>query len=245
MRAHGIDISKWQINFFPPASPPLPIDFCIQRTGYGMVQDERYEDIWIGVQQVPIRGAYHYFSSAANWKDQADKFLEVQSKHDYHFYALDVEIYYNKKSEGFWRGAKRWIDYVAKTTDKKVLLYTNPNVYKTWLLPYGDWMKGYPLWIAQYWWVPKPTNNPGMKSTKRTDWLFYQYTDKANGKGYGVLTPRIDVNVFNGTIEKLQEWAGTADKPDVEPPITPIKSANLHYENARSAMNRAIDSLKD
>ena len=48
-RAHGIDVSKYQVFFEPSSNPPLPIDFCIQRTGYGMMTDEKYEELWEGV----------------------------------------------------------------------------------------------------------------------------------------------------------------------------------------------------
>lgn len=241
MRSHGIDISKYQVSFSPPMIPPNPIDFCIQRTGYGLRQDERYEELWDGVKQIPIRGAYHYFSSAVGWEHQANFFMETQAKHDYHFLALDIEVYYNKKSEGFWWGAKRFIDKVAKDTGKKVLVYTNPNVYKTWLLPYGDWMKDYPLWIAQYWLAYSPEKNPGMYRMKRTDWKFYQYTDKAKGASYGVRSGGIDLNVFNGTAEQLLDWVGISDNTSDKPPIT---DSEIRNEILNEAM-QAIEEIKD
>jgi len=220
-RAHGIDISKYQVSFLPPTITPHPIDFCIQRTSYGQRTDERYKELWEGVKQVQIRGAYHYFSSAVNWEFQADLFIKLQNQHDYHFSALDVEIYFNKKSEGFWWGAKRFIDKVADETGKKVLLYTNPTVYKTWLLPYGDWMKDYPLWIAQYWYVTNPNKNPGMYKMKRTAWKFYQYTDKGKGSDYGVMSGGVDLNVFNGDLLELNAWLDIDGAPPAIPDPQP------------------------
>jgi hypothetical protein len=50
------------------------------------------------------------------------------------------------------------------------------------------------------------------------DWKFYQYSADGNGKGpeYGVKSPSVDLDVFNGTVEELRDWLGV--------PITPVES---------------------
>jgi len=206
-RAHGIDISKWQTTFDLPSQPPNPIDFIVQRLSYAGREDEQVAQLNIGVQEVDVRGAYHYFSSGVNWKEQADLFLKLADTYGpFHFFALDFEKAYNKKSAGFALDAKKWIDYVAQETGKKTLLYTNPSIYREWLMPYTQWMTSYPLWIAQYYYFPSPTKNPSMYGMDRTDWKFYQYRSNGNGRDYGVGSLGVDLNVYNGAFEQLEQW---------------------------------------
>lgn len=222
-RAHGGDVSKWNDYFLPPANTPLPLDFMIQRIGYGQKPDEKLNELHAQIQPIPIRGGYHYFSSAVSWEMQADTFLErVTRLGGYHFYACDVETAYNKKSAGFASGAHKWINKVNQETGLKVLLYTNPAVYKDWLLPYGDWMRNYPLWIAQYWWLPSPDKDPGMLGMKRSDWDWYQYTYHGDGEAYGVGSKQFDLNTFNGTPAQMRTYLDLDDlPPPTDPPTEP------------------------
>jgi len=209
IRAHGIDLSKWNVSFNKPKETPLPVDFAIQRLSYGLMPDERLMELHTQIKEIPIRGAYHYFSSAANWQQQAAHFLSLVDRlGEFDFYALDIEKYYNKKSAGFASGARLWIEEIARQTGKRVMLYTNPDVYVNWLLPYGVWMSDLPLWIAQYWWLPSPEKNPGMAKMKRSEWRIYQYTKNGDGDAYGVGSDYVDLNVYNGTVEEMRDWLG-------------------------------------
>ena len=223
-RAHGIDVSKWQ-RYFDPAVNPDDINFIVVRVSYGMKKDEAYDKMLEAIQPIPIRGTYHYFSSGSPWQMQADHFLDLVRDQGFHFHALDIESGYNKKSAGFALQAEKWMQYVADATGQRVLLYTNPSIYNTWLKPYGDWMSEWPLWIAQYWNEPHRDKNPGLPRGV-TEWKFYQYSADAppNGKGkeYGVGSTNIDLNVYNGTVAELREWLGLdKEKGPVEPKVEP------------------------
>ncbi len=82
-QAHGIDISKYDHPVDLSRATGV-IDFVIQRASYGMMRDERCEENWTAIRSVPVRGAYHYFSTGAPWKEQADRFLTIGDGRGYH-----------------------------------------------------------------------------------------------------------------------------------------------------------------
>lgn len=209
-RAHGIDISKWQDTFDPTVNPD-DIDFIILRASFGVTTDPKFDEFVAASQAIPIRGAYHYFQSAHPWKAQADHFVSVVEGQGFHFYALDVESTGNERSQKFADDAERWLKYVAKKVDQPLLLYTNPNLYRTWLRPFGDWMKDWPLWIAQYFFEPDRNRTPALPAGV-TDWTIWQYSADSppNEKGaeYGVGSRNIDLDVFNGSVADMRRWLG-------------------------------------
>jgi GH25 family lysozyme M1 (1,4-beta-N-acetylmuramidase) len=232
-RAHGIDISKWQ-RFFDPAVNPDDINFIVLRVSYGLMKDEAYDKLVEAIQPVPIRGTYHYFSSSSPWQTQADHFLDLVRDKGFHFHALDIESGYNKKSAGFAQSAQKWLQYVADATGQRVLLYTNPNIYNSWLTPYGDWMADWPFWVAQYWNEPHRDRDPGLPRGRK-DWKFYQYSadvpPNRKGKEYGVGSTNIDLNVYNGTVEELRSWLGLdVEKEPEEPTVEPIEVGELDFD---------------
>jgi GH25 family lysozyme M1 (1,4-beta-N-acetylmuramidase) len=237
-RAHGIDISKYQVNFDATVNPG-DINFVIMRISYAMMADERYDGMIKAIQPVPIRGAYHYFSSGSPWRMQADNFLSLAKGMGFHFYALDIEEAYNKQSADFAGNARKWIQYVADETGQRVLLYTNLNIYNTWLRPFGDWMRQWPLWIAQYWDPPSRDKNPALpQGVPDGEWTIWQYsadTPPNNlGAAYGVSSPNIDLDVYNGTVAQMREWLrlepSATVKPVKEAVDTKVQIDDLDYD---------------
>ena len=224
-RVYGIDISKYDL-VFNPAQATTRFDFVIQRASYGMVMDQAFTTLLPGVLDVPIRGAYHYLSSAVPWKDAANRFLDICGAR-FQFYACDYEKYYNNVNAAFRDSCLKWIAYVEQQSQKPVLLYTNISLYNDWFSPLPMVAK-IPLWLAWYsafWPVtsPNPASNPRLPN-KRTTWHFWQYWDRGNGKAYGLgRTHAGDLDVFNGTLEQLRAWAGQSiPVPIPEPPTQPI-----------------------
>ena len=216
MRAHLVDVSKYQVFLEPKGN----LDGVIIRSGYGLMKDKKFVELTAAAKDIPVRGAYHYFSSNVPWEVQAKFFVEQVKDKGFHFYALDFERAFNNKSAGFASTAQKWMQYVADATGKKVVLYTNPSTYKDWLLPYGNWMIMWPLWVAQWPWFPKPeTGRPNMTGMKRSDWILWQYSGDGNRKGamYGVGSRDVDEDVSNGTVEEFYEWAGV-EIPTEPPP---------------------------
>jgi GH25 family lysozyme M1 (1,4-beta-N-acetylmuramidase) len=207
MRAHGIDISKWQSFYIPVPNPPRPVDFVIQRVSYGMKTDEGLLKLQPGVLQAPIKGAYHYYSSAVGWQAQCDLLLSLLDPYD--FWAWDVEKAYNVNSDSFIYGVPRALEYLAKHSGKPGVIYTGPSVWVEWLSPVQAELRKFDLWTANYWWN-RVASNPKILSTMRPDWRFWQYDDKGGGnqgKLYGVGSYGLDLNTYNGTVEQLHAWA--------------------------------------
>jgi GH25 family lysozyme M1 (1,4-beta-N-acetylmuramidase) len=68
------------------------------------------------------------------------------------------------------------------------------------------WLSEVDLWIANY-----GVTNPTIKGWKA--WRFWQYTNKAHGRDYGVESADLDLDYFNGTEDELRIYA------NVTPPI--------------------------
>jgi GH25 family lysozyme M1 (1,4-beta-N-acetylmuramidase) len=235
-RVHGIDISSWQTSYTHPTNPPRPVDFVIQRLGYGLNKDEKLKEMTPPTLAEAIKGAYHYPSSAAPWKDQCDFFLErMNGKYD--FWAWDPEKDYNGQS--LVDGVVPALEYLLKYSGRKGLLYTNPDMWGTWFLPIQQDLLVYDLWVAHYWWTPDPEGIPNYfkvpgGENMRRDWRFWQYDrngQNGRGKEYGVGSFGLDLDVFNGTIQDLRAWIGiTAPPIPTHPAICPTCGQNWPQE---------------
>ena len=202
-RPHGIDISRYQLSFNPPPNPPYPIDFAIQRLNYGTTHDSKLAELWEGVQKIDIRGAYAYHVSYQDWHDQAELLLELAGD-KYHFIAWDFENYGNTKSAQFATDAWLAYEHLRSNFDGHVLLYTNPNIYRHWLLPYleEDTLRTAEWWWAQWYFIPSPFKEPSVP-LPATIW---QYEVSPKGHQYGVESYGIDLNVFMGG--DMHAWLG-------------------------------------
>jgi GH25 family lysozyme M1 (1,4-beta-N-acetylmuramidase) len=226
-RAHGIDVSKYDL-FFRPVEAVNQLDFGVQRVGYGLKRDEAFDTLWLGMIQMAIRGGYHYLNSGLSWRSQADKFIEYVGNLPYHFFVSDFEQAFNTLSVDFAYQAWQWINYVEQTTGKPVLLYTSPSLYNEYIYPsqskYGiDWNK-IDLWTAQWFYEPNPDGTPINPIGRTTPWKLWQYTDKAMGTQYGVSRDgACDLNVYNGSVAQMRAWL---DLETIEPPNN---GGSMHY----------------
>jgi len=225
-RPIGVDISHWD-GMFDPAKATKPIDFVIQKASESLFPDPKFAAFRDSIMKVPIRGAYHYFRSTTDWRLQAEFFISVVRGLDFHFYVLDYEKIGNVLDENSAHHAHNWIDYVGMTLGKPVLLYTNPAHYDANLWPYGDWMKDYPLWLAQYWTTNVgPEREPALpKKRAAGDWRIWQWASEINyvghGHEYGCGGNSVDLNVFNGTVADMRAWLKLCTPPPPTPPPPP------------------------
>ena len=247
--AFGLDISKYDIHY---RASVRPVDFVIQRASYGLRVDERFERLHNDIQPVPIRGAYHYYNTGVHWQDQAEKFLSVVNGRGYHFLALDYETYYNNLNAKSAAEARRIMAFWHAETGQQVLLYCNPNVYETYLRPYGDWMAEWPLWISQWhskWWYQNRATGPRLPKGV-SQWAFWQYGGDYQhpsglwsvpgyneGPAWGVQAKHVDLNVFNGTPKELRAWAGLTQQVNNNP------SAGSDLPKAPDSRAQRLDEL--
>lgn len=223
-RAHGIDLSKWDVSF-DPTKATEQLDFVVQRASYRITKDELFDALNVGVQKVPVRLAYHYLNSDTAWSTQYDKFMSVVADKNFHAYVVDFESAFNVMSPEFAKMAWDFAKRVVTDTGKRCLLYTNFYGYRDYLIPsqtkYGINWNNVDLWIAQYWTTPNPNAVPNLPDG-RVGWNMWQYTDKGNGALYGTgRSTACDLNVFNGTLDDMKKFLGittpapTTDNPTV------------------------------
>lgn len=249
MRAHGVDLSHWD-GSFDPAKASGVIDFAVMKASEGLVKDPAFAAIWSGVEKVTVRGAYHYLRSGWDWERQADFFWSAVKDYSFDLYALDYEGIGNVMDAKFANMAHLWMENIqgkaaesagTSRAGRPVLLYTNPSHYDANLYPYGDWMKDYPLWIAQYWTTNVgPDREPALpKKRKAGDWTIWQYASEINEKGnganmkYGTRSKSVDLNVYNGTVADMRIWLRLREPlepPVVTPPAIALDEAAIRRD---------------
>ena len=77
---------------------------------------------------------------------------------------------------------------------KKPIIYAT---YKSYNLYIANNFEDNYIWIRDVYFVPKLKDN--------RKWTFWQYTDKVRLDGYIGKEKRIDMNVFNGSLEEFNE----------------------------------------
>ncbi len=210
-RAHGNDLSRYDQWYVPATNPPKPLNFTIQRSGYGAKKDDKFEVIYEGTQYIDLRMTYHYFSTAVEWKEQADKCLEITIPYNFHAYWLDYETAFNNIGESSYNDAYKWIQYMKQNVGgRKVGFYTNRNIYKNLMNPYGDWHHEEEFWYAIYHYSPKPfISTPAMPPGRTKPFDIWQYGitnaygNPDDGRDYGVARSVMDVDVAMMTKHEL------------------------------------------
>ena len=226
-RAAGIDLSKHN-GSFDPYSAVKPIDFVIQRLSWAMNPDEKITEIFRGVSQFERRLAYHYYSTGAPWKDQANLFLDMQVGKKFKCLIVDYEHLYNNLNRKTAEDLEKFLWYlVEQRPGKKVIGYSGTYVYRDFIAYYVD-LSMFDWWMARYPWIPAPqTGKPkyplGLTYVKRP-WKKWQYSKTGKGSLYGCASRYVDLNVFNGTVEELETWLGM-DEPEPEPVVPASKRA--------------------
>lgn len=245
--AIGNDVSRYNITFDPSLANG-PIDFSIQKATEGTTYvDLKYEEIWQGVSQIEIRGAYHYQRSGMSWEAQALHFLNISSLHNYHFSVLDLEEYGNVYSDTFFADTRRILDR-WRNAGRFVVLYTNINgynlLYSAMSRLYGTsgitWLNSIPLWLSY------PNDMPGHPLTPATrpDWWMHQYTYNGLPSRWGTGGTAVDENVFNGTVDDLRNTLGLSG---TVPPSTgeDMQRKVTSFINIRPSAGNTITDLGD
>ncbi len=198
----GADVSRYQENFNWERQKNAGMVFGIARISDGTQYIDQYFDRnWSELKRLGmIRGSYQYFRPAQNVQAQADIVINKLGR----LGPGDLPAVIDVESNGGLNKAqvtakvKQWVDLVEAGTGKKPIIYTGPYF---WQDNVGDTGMGdHPLWIAHYG-TTCPLTPDGWSK-----WSFWQYCDGntaycENGQGF-------DRNVFNGTLEELQELAG-------------------------------------
>jgi lysozyme len=209
----GIDVSFWNAGIDWPKVRATGQRYVFSKSTEGdFYADPTFDDNWRGAKAAGLlRGAYHFFRSNVDPKKQADKFINyVKSMNDDGELrpVLDLETHDGQAKAKIISRAKTWLDLVEEAFDKKPIIYSGQFFLQDHFSEAGGgppiWAKEYPLWLAQY-----PNQYvPGMQPVLPRGWFkwtFWQYSDKGQVNG---INARVDLNLFNGTLEDLYRFAG-------------------------------------
>jgi lysozyme len=204
MDTRGIDVSDYQGTVDWPEVARAGIAFAFAKATEGVsFVAKTFADNWSGMRAAGIaRGAYHFFRPSADPEAQANHFLStVHLELDDLPPALDVEVRDGVDAGAFVDRAKRWLDVVERSTERKPIVYCSPAFWQALGSPS---LSDNPLWVANYG-VSSPTI-PG-------DWTAYTFWQYSSGGSIGGITGSVDLNVFNGDADGLVEFLRTGKTP--------------------------------
>lgn len=195
-KAIGFDVSEyqseidWEQTYHIDESFELSFVFIRATAGKNKV-DKRFKENWkASKDRQLIRGAYHYYRPNENSIEQAENFIKnVKLEKGDLPPVLDIEKLPKSQSiDSLKVGLRRWLKKVEKHYKVKPIIYSGESYYNDFLKKeFSD----YPLWIANYnFW----------RNHLEDDWLFWQFTEKAQIQG---IEGMVDVNIFNGDKNQL------------------------------------------
>lgn len=209
----GIDVSYWNAGIDWPKVRATGQRFVFIKASEGdFYSDPSFAANWSGAKAAGLlRGAYHFFRANVDAKKQANRFIDyVKSVSDNGELSpvLDMETSDGQKKEKIIERAKVWLDLVEAAFGKKPIIYSGQYFLQDYFSEAGGgppvWTKDYPLWLAQY---PNNYVEGSQPSLPRGwfKWSFWQYSEKGRVNG---VNANVDLNVFNGTLEELYQFAG-------------------------------------
>lgn len=199
---HGVDVSHYQGTIDWQTLSQQGLDFAVIKATEGSTHiDDRFDENWQAAEQTHLYlGAYHFFSFDSEGDRQAASYIETVGSLDGKLApVVDVEYYGTKKSNPPERAEvikklKDLLDTLEQHYQIKPIIYTTFTVYNDYIK--GEF-EGYPLWVRSIYCPPAVLFG--------NKWSFWQYMDTAMLEGYVGDQKYIDVNVFNGTREDLEE----------------------------------------
>jgi GH25 family lysozyme M1 (1,4-beta-N-acetylmuramidase) len=239
-KAHGLDISKYQLSFSQAPNPPRPIQYITQRSGYAKKSDEKFIEFLPAMRESQndfntLIGQYHYYSTGVDVNAQI-KFLQSQiaiAKSQgitVRYLWWDYEKFYNNLNRNSYNDLVYAMDKIPGETGLKTYMYCNEDVWNTALEPFGTAHRKMPFAYAAYYWYPTPNREPILpKNCDHYDWWQYEITGKysvistaGKGQDYGSGHANLDLSIYNGTLEKMYTDLGIEEEQPTPPPNTQI-----------------------
>lgn len=209
----GIDVSYWNAGIDWPKVRATGQRFVfVKASESSAYKDPTFDDNWFGAKSAGLlRGAYHFFRCNVDAKKQADSFIDyVKSFNDDGELppVLDIETHDGQRRDKILLAAKTWLERVEAAFGKKPIIYSGKYFLQDYFSETGggppSWAKDHALWLAQY----PDSYVPGMEPFLPRGWFkwtFWQYSEKGRING---INSNTDLNIFNGTLEDLYEFAG-------------------------------------
>ena len=193
----GIDVSEYQgiisWSYVDTIENKYPLHFVFIRSTVGKDRiDRQFKRNWLGAKENRmIRGAYHYYRPNENSLEQAALFIKtVKLQKGDLPPVLDIEkLPKNQSIANLKLGLRRWLRAVESHYGVKPIIYSGERYYDDFL---KEEFSDYLFWIANYNFYREQIGS---------DWLFWQFTEKASIPG---INGNVDVNIYNGDLQQLQ-----------------------------------------
>ena len=193
----GIDVSEYQgiisWSYVDTIEKKYPLHFVFIRATVGKDRiDRQFKRNWLGAKENRmIRGAYHYYRPNENSLEQAALFIKtVKLQKGDLPPVLDIEkLPKNQSIANLKLGLRRWLRAVESHYGVKPIIYSGERYYDDFL---KEEFSDYLFWIANYNFYREQIGS---------DWLFWQFTEKASIPG---INGNVDVNIYNGDLQQLQ-----------------------------------------
>ena len=178
-KAVGIDVSEYQgkisWSYVDTIENQYPLHFVfIRATAGNDAVDRRFKRNWEGAKKNKmIRGAYHYYRPNENSLEQAALFIKtVRLQKGDLPPVLDIEkLPKNQSMTNLKKGLRRWLQAIENHYKVKPIIYTGEKYYDDFL---KEEFSDYLFWIANY---------NFYREEIQDDWLFWQFTERADVPG--------------------------------------------------------------
>lgn len=143
-------------------------------------------------------GAYHFYSTTSDAREQAEHFLKTARFNRGDFPPVfdvepsDAKIAAMGGAEKLLSEMRVWLKIVERSVGIKPILYVNQSFVNKYLQNAPDLKRGYLIWIARY---------SEYKPDVRLCWWQLSATGRVNG-----ITGDVDLNVFNGYSDQWEEF---------------------------------------
>ena len=225
----GIDISSYDVTSDWNGVRNQGVRFVFVKASENTYVDSQFVSHWQGAKSVGMyRGAYHFFHSESDTAaQQANAFIQAVGTDKGELPpVLDLEEVYdaNKKDISptgsvLLSRMQTWLNAVQSAFGRKPMIYTRATYAQSHGIN-ASWLVNYPLWLAEYPYMPGTTNqysnpatvpSPGTNMPQQPNgflpWTFWQYS---NAGVLSAFSTRIDMDYFNGSLDALAQFAGTS-----------------------------------
>jgi GH25 family lysozyme M1 (1,4-beta-N-acetylmuramidase) len=193
----------------------------ILRGGQNTWIDSDFQDYKNTSKGVLPRGYYWFYDSRSDPLKQA---VLWQSAIGNDYPELGLWFDFEESYHGQYSGEKYWKEFVLAMEAFYPNIKTKGIYTARWwwdaqtVKDHAFWSK-YPLWVAQYGVRQEDVVLPRSWAGKEA--LLWQFTAHGDGIKYGVESLNIDLNLFNGGIEKYKSFFGLESNP-TDPPGEPM-----------------------
>ncbi|WP_029251603.1 glycoside hydrolase family 25 protein [Paraoerskovia marina] len=202
----GVDVSSYQGDIDWDVLAGQDLDFAFIKSTEGSSHtDPEFEGNWADALETDlVVGAYHFMSFESPGETQLENIIEnVPAEPGTLAPVVDLEYYGEfvdtpPSVEELRAILDPLLDGIEEHYGQPAILYTTESIWGSYL---SEGYEDTPLWIRSVYETPDlPLGTP---------WTFWQYSDHDKLDGYSGEEEYIDMNVFRGSLDELDEMTLT------------------------------------